>query len=637
MLPPAVKSTEKALFKTQATVSRYAGGAWGASQPCDVAVVQDQATSEFRCLVVSRAGVPISNHLVHPVSVVHSPSPTARALWVQDWLADKCEEACIELTFTQQALAVAFEGSYALAQREMAQLHAATKAEWGAVQAQMQKPIVTPPKAAAPAAASPPTEQEEDEEEEDDDDEDDDEDEEDEEEEQEETHPAATPANKPAQAWNAVAPGTWKCRECFLQNKPDAVKCASCDSPKPGASSSAMAPTAAAPTAAASAWTCSACKSSNAASAATCEVCDADRPAAAKPAPATPSAAAAAAPTFNFAAAVQSATSAAASTPAPKFSFAGAVPPPSSEASKPFAFAPVADSKLSAPPVFAAPTQPPQPPQPAPAPAQTENKPPAAFSFSGTPKQPPTAADSKAPPAGAFNFSAFANVVPSGNGGSGAAAAVATPAKPVEFPVGTPSPPNFALLQGGKPFAGFGAAQVSPSPTLAPTSFAPVSTPAAAATPAPQPKAAAAPNGSGAQQQQLSPKERVERFYRQHNPDKMEAIPGLLEKYRGKEEQLYAKLMDKYQLAAFDDAFPPKQVAAAALHLAAATAASDKPKFGQTAVLSAPKGDDVRPQARPLTAAEEAAMQSVTGGFASHAKSTGGFGSLAAQGKSAFN
>jgi hypothetical protein len=48
----------------------------------------------------------VSNHLVHPASVLHSPEPLKRAFWVQDWLGKPGpEEACLELVFANGARA----------------------------------------------------------------------------------------------------------------------------------------------------------------------------------------------------------------------------------------------------------------------------------------------------------------------------------------------------------------------------------------------------------------------------------------------------------------------------------------------------------------------------------------------------
>jgi hypothetical protein len=41
-------------------------------------------------------------------------------------------------------------------------------------------------------------------------------------------------------------------------------------------------------------------------------------------------------------------------------------------------------------------------------------------------------------------------------------------------------------------------------------------------------------------------KERLTKFYEKYQPDKIESVPGLLEKYEGKEDKLFAALTKKY-------------------------------------------------------------------------------------------
>jgi len=40
--------------------------------------------------------------------------------------------------------------------------------------------------------------------------------------------------------------------------------------------------------------------------------------------------------------------------------------------------------------------------------------------------------------------------------------------------------------------------------------------------------------------------ERIRAYYGEHNPSKMDDIPALLKKYKGKEKKLWRKLTNKY-------------------------------------------------------------------------------------------
>jgi hypothetical protein len=54
-------------------------------------------------------------------------------------------------------------------------------------------------------------------------------------------------------------------------------------------------------------------------------------------------------------------------------------------------------------------------------------------------------------------------------------------------------------------------------------------------------------------------KEIITAFYQKHNPAKLEEIPTLLEKYKGKEEEMIAKLKKKYEKPAATAAPPPQK------------------------------------------------------------------------------
>lgn len=62
------------------------------------------------------------------------------------------------------------------------------------------------------------------------------------------------------------------------------------------------------------------------------------------------------------------------------------------------------------------------------------------------------------------------------------------------------------------------------------------------------------------QQQQQQYKQRVAAFYQKYNPSKMDALPEILQKYQGKEEELLRKLHKQYNIAYMDS--PPAIVAA---------------------------------------------------------------------------
>jgi hypothetical protein len=44
----------------------------------------------------------------------------------------------------------------------------------------------------------------------------------------------------------------------------------------------------------------------------------------------------------------------------------------------------------------------------------------------------------------------------------------------------------------------------------------------------------------------MNTEERVQEFYRQHNPAKLSSVPEILEKYRGREQELLQKLQKQY-------------------------------------------------------------------------------------------
>lgn len=43
--------------------------------------------------------------------------------------------------------------------------------------------------------------------------------------------------------------------------------------------------------------------------------------------------------------------------------------------------------------------------------------------------------------------------------------------------------------------------------------------------------------------------ERVRQFYQEHNPSKLASVPEILEKYRGREQELLLKLQKQYGVA----------------------------------------------------------------------------------------
>lgn len=69
-------------------------------------------------------------------------------------------------------------------------------------------------------------------------------------------------------------------------------------------------------------------------------------------------------------------------------------------------------------------------------------------------------------------------------------------------------------------------------------------TPATEITSAPPPESGK--GDSNASTSGASPRQRLEAFYLEHNPEKLGDVPGILEKYAGRESELFAKLERKY-------------------------------------------------------------------------------------------
>ncbi|KAJ3405017.1 E3 SUMO-protein ligase RanBP2, partial [Chytridiales sp. JEL 0842] len=92
----------------------------------------------------------------------------------------------------------------------------------------------------------------------------------------------------------ATTTGSWECGVCMISNKPEAVKCAACETDKPGVKPPAAPPTSAGsfggfklPTTSGSVgqWECGTCLIKNKADASTCAACETPKPGSAAPPP----------------------------------------------------------------------------------------------------------------------------------------------------------------------------------------------------------------------------------------------------------------------------------------------------------------------------------------------------------------
>ncbi|RHY15665.1 hypothetical protein DYB36_004247 [Aphanomyces astaci] len=149
----------------------------------------------------------------------------------------------------------------------------------------------------------------------------------------------------------------------------------------------------------------------------------------------------------------------------------------------------------------------------------------------------PTPATTSAPPAfGKPSASPFGATPPSGLG------TPSTAAKPAPSPFGT-TPATAASPFGSTTTAAasspFGAAATTAATPPAASPFGTTSTAWPSATAAPSPFGAS--SGFG-----VDYRSKVVEFYKQHNPDKLAEVDTVLQKYKGKEEELLKKLEAKY-------------------------------------------------------------------------------------------
>ena len=61
----------------------------------------------------------------------------------------------------------------------------------------------------------------------------------------------------------------------------------------------------------------------------------------------------------------------------------------------------------------------------------------------------------------------------------------------------------------------------------------------------------------GAAQQLEEIEAQIEALYKEHNPDKVDKIPGLLEKYKGSETKLLKTIQEKYGVESEEQQPPP--------------------------------------------------------------------------------
>jgi hypothetical protein len=305
-LPNEILPTEKAIF--QANLSHcwfYENECWvEQEQPNDtkalleLKLLQDLETENIRCLIFlvnnsTRKRAAISNHFVHPLTLLKQQTETTLAFWVQDYVSSSIDqkpvERCLRIQFDNTQMIIPFKKTYEKLQEVMAKLHESTKEMWNKkpngktstpiktnninidkisyTQSQKGESIGHNSEEVSDAEEE---EDEEDAEEDDDDEEEEDEDEvdEDESEDEEEEYSededddrqnektvntiaknssttfsskeatVAPPTTLVDLAKKAAAEGVWKCNDCFSQNPKDAVNCKACEAPKPSATSS---------------------------------------------------------------------------------------------------------------------------------------------------------------------------------------------------------------------------------------------------------------------------------------------------------------------------------------------------------------------------------------------------------------